>query len=153
MYIENVGSWISCCGRIAQIWMSDFRYLPIPSCRHPQNGFLSPPLLCQSQPKSCDSVSTGDQLVFEWNAVLEDSDDSHIYFSPDQGNVVFASALEGWGFGSVPLVSYFFGACSLPMHQDALPRAGQIIMHAVLMMHAGPAALSSGPLGEDRVLH
>ena len=25
-------------------------------------------------------------------------DDSHIYFSPDQGNVVFASAVDGWAF-------------------------------------------------------
>ncbi|XP_035768644.1 elongation factor-like GTPase 1 [Neolamprologus brichardi] len=25
-------------------------------------------------------------------------DDSHLYFSPDQGNVVFASAIDGWGF-------------------------------------------------------
>lgn len=29
----------------------------------------------------------------------EDSDDdSHIYFSPQQGNVIFASALDGWAF-------------------------------------------------------
>lgn len=28
----------------------------------------------------------------------EEGDDSNIYFSPDQGNVIFASALDGWGF-------------------------------------------------------
>ncbi|XP_049573359.1 elongation factor-like GTPase 1 isoform X3 [Syngnathus scovelli] len=36
--------------------------------------------------------------VYDWSAGLEEADDSHLYFSPDQGNVVFASALDGWGF-------------------------------------------------------
>uniref|UniRef100_A0A8D0BAM0 Elongation factor-like 1 n=1 Tax=Salvator merianae TaxID=96440 RepID=A0A8D0BAM0_SALMN len=40
----------------------------------------------------------GDQ-VYAWSAGLEYVDDSHLYFSPDQGNVVFASAIDGWGFG------------------------------------------------------
>uniref|UniRef100_A0A3Q2XYT0 Elongation factor-like 1 n=1 Tax=Hippocampus comes TaxID=109280 RepID=A0A3Q2XYT0_HIPCM len=38
------------------------------------------------------------EQVYDWSAGLEEVDDSHIYFSPDQGNVVFASALDGWGF-------------------------------------------------------
>ena len=29
---------------------------------------------------------------------LEDADDSNLYFSPEHGNVVFASAMDGWGF-------------------------------------------------------
>ncbi|XP_041645807.1 elongation factor-like GTPase 1 [Cheilinus undulatus] len=40
---------------------------------------------------------SGDQL-YDWSAGLEEADDSHLYFSPDQGNVVFASAIDGWGF-------------------------------------------------------
>ncbi|XP_061526565.1 elongation factor-like GTPase 1 isoform X2 [Phycodurus eques] len=39
----------------------------------------------------------GDQ-VYDWSAGLEAADDSHLYFSPDQGNVIFASAIDGWGF-------------------------------------------------------
>ncbi|XP_061740318.1 elongation factor-like GTPase 1 [Nerophis ophidion] len=39
---------------------------------------------------------TEDQ-VYDWSAGLEEADDSHLYFSPDQGNVVFASAIDGWG--------------------------------------------------------
>ncbi|RHZ72135.1 hypothetical protein Glove_245g12 [Diversispora epigaea] len=31
-------------------------------------------------------------------AILEERDDSNIYFTPDSGNVVFASALDGWAF-------------------------------------------------------
>ncbi|XP_030580024.1 elongation factor-like GTPase 1 isoform X2 [Archocentrus centrarchus] len=40
---------------------------------------------------------SGDQ-VYDWSAGLEEVDDSHLYFSPDQGNVVFTSAIDGWGF-------------------------------------------------------
>ncbi|XP_060899710.1 elongation factor-like GTPase 1 isoform X1 [Labrus mixtus] len=40
---------------------------------------------------------SGDQL-YDWSAGLEEADDSLLYFSPDQGNVVFASAIDGWGF-------------------------------------------------------
>ncbi|CAH2274105.1 elongation factor-like GTPase 1 [Pelobates cultripes] len=39
-----------------------------------------------------------DQVYTDWSAGLEKTDDSHLYFSPDQGNVVFASAIDGWGF-------------------------------------------------------
>ncbi|KAJ8340377.1 hypothetical protein SKAU_G00350100 [Synaphobranchus kaupii] len=41
--------------------------------------------------------SSGEQ-IYDWSAGLEETDDSHLYFSPDQGNVVFASAIDGWGF-------------------------------------------------------
>uniref|UniRef100_A0A3Q2PSA9 Elongation factor like GTPase 1 n=1 Tax=Fundulus heteroclitus TaxID=8078 RepID=A0A3Q2PSA9_FUNHE len=40
---------------------------------------------------------SGDQ-VYDWSTGLDEADDSHLYFSPDQGNVVFASAIDGWGF-------------------------------------------------------
>ncbi|XP_049897047.1 elongation factor-like GTPase 1 [Epinephelus moara] len=42
-------------------------------------------------------LSNRDQ-VYDWSAGLEEADDSQLYFSPDQGNVVFASAIDGWGF-------------------------------------------------------
>ncbi|KAI5101216.1 elongation factor-like GTPase 1 [Silurus meridionalis] len=42
-------------------------------------------------------VDSGEQ-VYDWSAGLEETDDSHLYFSPDQGNVVFASAIDSWGF-------------------------------------------------------
>uniref|UniRef100_A0A8D8WZ89 Elongation factor-like 1 n=1 Tax=Cacopsylla melanoneura TaxID=428564 RepID=A0A8D8WZ89_9HEMI len=37
-------------------------------------------------------------LYTDWATGLEDADDSDLYFSPDRGNVVFASAYDGWGF-------------------------------------------------------
>ncbi|KAK0144951.1 Elongation factor-like GTPase 1 [Merluccius polli] len=42
--------------------------------------------------------SQGVDQMYDWSAGLEETDDSHLYFSPDQGNVVFASAIDGWGF-------------------------------------------------------
>ncbi|XP_045511876.1 elongation factor-like GTPase 1 isoform X2 [Pieris brassicae] len=42
--------------------------------------------------------SKEDQNLYDWTSALEDADDSNLYFSPDQGNVVFASAIDGWGF-------------------------------------------------------
>ncbi|XP_023049134.2 elongation factor-like GTPase 1, partial [Piliocolobus tephrosceles] len=39
------------------------------------------------------------EQVYDWNTGSEDTDDSHLYFSPEQGNVVFTSAIDGWGFG------------------------------------------------------
>ncbi|XP_022107029.1 elongation factor-like GTPase 1 [Acanthaster planci] len=40
-----------------------------------------------------------EKVVYDWSDGLEETDDSNIYFSPDQGNVIFASAIDGWGFG------------------------------------------------------
>eukprot|EP00038_Savillea_parva_P002420 m.114144 g.114144 ORF g.114144 m.114144 type:complete len:1211 (-) comp10830_c0_seq2:61-3693(-) len=42
-----------------------------------------------------NSGSGGDQ-IFDW--AVEDKDDDAIYFEPSRGNVIFASALDGWGF-------------------------------------------------------
>lgn len=38
------------------------------------------------------------EVTYDWSVGMEDADDSALYFSPEQGNVVFASALDGWGF-------------------------------------------------------
>ena len=40
-----------------------------------------------------------DEEYFDWATGLEDADDSDLYFSPDRGNVIFASAIDGWAFG------------------------------------------------------
>jgi hypothetical protein len=50
----------------------------------------------------CSDGGTYDELrerdINEWTTGMDDVDDSQLYFSPEQGNVVFASALDGWGF-------------------------------------------------------
>ncbi|XP_025916271.1 elongation factor-like GTPase 1 isoform X1 [Apteryx rowi] len=52
----------------------------------------------ETESESISDSAPGDQ-IYDWSAGLEDTDDSHLYFSPDYGNVVFASAIDGWGFG------------------------------------------------------
>ncbi|GAB0194162.1 elongation factor-like GTPase 1 [Grus japonensis] len=52
----------------------------------------------ETENESISDTAPGDQ-IYDWSAGLEDTDDSHLYFSPDHGNVVFASAIDGWGFG------------------------------------------------------
>ena len=37
-------------------------------------------------------------FTFDWNNPLDEEDDSDLYFSPESGNVIFASAIEGWAF-------------------------------------------------------
>lgn len=56
---------------------------------------------------SCTENVSGDQ-VYDWSAGLEESDDSDLYFSPDRGNVVFASAIDGWGFRYILRAFTFF---------------------------------------------
>ena len=52
------------------------------------------------QKTSNDKPLTDDVAVSidEWSSGLEETDDSLLYFSPDLGNVVFTSAIDGWGF-------------------------------------------------------
>ncbi|CAG4943869.1 unnamed protein product [Parnassius apollo] len=45
-----------------------------------------------------EEQSNEDNNFYDWTSALEDADDSTLYFSPEQGNVVFASAIDGWGF-------------------------------------------------------
>lgn len=54
----------------------------------------------ETESETLSDASPGDQ-IYDWSTGLEDTDDSHLYFSPEHGNVVFASAIDGWGFGQV----------------------------------------------------
>ncbi|XP_048419024.1 elongation factor-like GTPase 1 isoform X2 [Stegostoma tigrinum] len=50
----------------------------------------------ETEKPSSDTKSS--EHFYDWSAGLEETDDSHLYFAPDQGNVVFGSAIDGWGF-------------------------------------------------------
>ncbi|KAM9410199.1 elongation factor-like GTPase 1 [Pholidichthys leucotaenia] len=60
----------------------------------------------EKEEKEEKEEESGDQ-VYDWSAGLEEVDDSHLYFSPDQGNVVFASAIDGWGFSIQQFASIY----------------------------------------------
>ena len=66
---------------------------------------------------SCECLHVGVGMcwwreLLSWSCGLEDSDDSQLYFCPDQGNVVFASAVDGWGFRSARLTAVSFHVLS-----------------------------------------
>ncbi|XP_032453197.1 elongation factor-like GTPase 1 isoform X2 [Nasonia vitripennis] len=48
--------------------------------------------------KSSQAETLGERNLADWQSALEEIDDSNLYFSPEQGNVLFASAIDGWGF-------------------------------------------------------
>ena len=45
-----------------------------------------------------ESSDTKERNLADWQSALEEADDSNLYFSPEQGNVLFTSAVDGWGF-------------------------------------------------------
>ncbi|XP_012174715.1 elongation factor-like GTPase 1 isoform X2 [Bombus terrestris] len=48
-----------------------------------------------------------ERSIADWQSVLEEIDDSTLYFSPEQGNVLFCSATDGWGFGVKEFANIF----------------------------------------------
>ncbi|KAI9565149.1 hypothetical protein GHT06_008924 [Daphnia sinensis] len=52
---------------------------------------------------------------------LEEADDSNIYFTPEQGNVVFASAADGWGFSLQDFARMF--SSKLGLREEELQRS------------------------------
>lgn len=44
------------------------------------------------------TLNSDQQQSYDWNVNLEDKDDEDLYFMPEKNNVIFASALDGWGF-------------------------------------------------------
>lgn len=54
--------------------------------------------ISEKERKASESDTPEAQSVFaDWG--IDPVDDSELYFSPEQGNVIFASAYDGWGFG------------------------------------------------------
>ncbi|OQR70697.1 elongation factor Tu GTP-binding domain-containing protein 1-like [Tropilaelaps mercedesae] len=45
-----------------------------------------------------DKAGAETRETFDWDAGLDDIDDSTLYFNPAEGNVAFTSAIDGWGF-------------------------------------------------------
>ncbi len=84
---------------------------------------------------------------------LEDADDSDLYFSPDRGNVIFASAYDGWAFD----LDLFAGinAEKLGFSQDALRKTlwGDYYVNTkTKMIVKGAAAKAKKPLFVSLIL-
>ena len=67
--------------------------------------FTEDVLAKNSQVNTKEVADLGD--VFDWSSGLEEADDSNLYFSPEQGNVVFCSAYDGWAFSIKTFASLY----------------------------------------------
>ena len=49
---------------------------------------------------SSDEISHKNEnfTLYNWSSGLDEADDENLYFSPEQDNVIFASAYDGWAF-------------------------------------------------------
>ena len=60
----------------------------------------------------------GEERVYDWS--VGEIDDEHLYFAPERGNVLFASATDGWAF-DIPTFAELF-ARKLGVRRDVLER-------------------------------
>lgn len=53
----------------------------------------------KEEKKLVKSINENEEIdMLEWSSGLDEADDDNLYFSPEQGNVAFASAVDGWAF-------------------------------------------------------
>lgn len=57
--------------------------------------------------RQLDDYSWREQLELNSNAEFIEKDDSDIYFNPSENNVVFASAIDGWGFNISQMAKFY----------------------------------------------
>lgn len=55
--------------------------------------------ILEREEREINTIIEKDCDLSDWQSALEEADDSQLYFSPEQGNVLFTSAVDGWGFG------------------------------------------------------
>ncbi|RXG70194.1 Elongation factor-like GTPase 1 [Armadillidium vulgare] len=75
----------------------------------------------EKERKNSEGSSLGSSNMFENWAINEDLDDTDLYFSPESGNVLFASAFDGWGFRLSKFVDMYHKKLNLP--KEDLKRA------------------------------
>ena len=52
----------------------------------------------REEEKNQQQLEANAPQCYDWSVGMEDKDDSNLYFQPEMNNVIFASALDGWGF-------------------------------------------------------
>lgn len=66
-----------------------------------------------SQCTTVNEFPAGGQ-TYDWSSGLERMDDSELYFAPERGNVVFASASDVWGFRPADFVGTWADRLAVP---------------------------------------
>lgn len=54
-----------------------------------------------------DDITWREQLELNSEAEFKEKDDADIYFNPDKNNVIFASAIDGWGFNIGQMAKFY----------------------------------------------
>ncbi|XP_022334366.2 elongation factor-like GTPase 1 [Crassostrea virginica] len=67
-----------------------------------------------------DTENGDPSQIHDWTNIDDEESSRNIYFSPDQGNVIFASAYDGWGFSIKDFAVLY--ASKLGINQDVLQR-------------------------------
>uniref|UniRef100_A0A023F2G3 Ribosome assembly protein 1 n=1 Tax=Triatoma infestans TaxID=30076 RepID=A0A023F2G3_TRIIF len=75
-------------------------------------------VLCRSEKETVKESETSG--LYDWGDGLDKADDSTLYFSPNQGNVIFASAIDGWGFSVNDFATLY--SKKLGLNEDNLKR-------------------------------
>ncbi|XP_046678882.1 LOW QUALITY PROTEIN: elongation factor-like GTPase 1 [Homalodisca vitripennis] len=77
-----------------------------------------------------DMLPSSGNTLQDWSAGLENADDSQLYFSPDQGNVVFASAADGWGFCVKDFAAMYATKLGVSVEELSLTLWGDYYLHS-----------------------
>ncbi|KAL1139273.1 hypothetical protein AAG570_006259 [Ranatra chinensis] len=77
-------------------------------------------VLSKNEKENVNSEKVENVGYYDWSTGLEQADDSTLYFSPDQGNVIFGSAIDGWGFCVNDFAKLY--SKKLEVSEDALRR-------------------------------
>lgn len=62
-----------------------------------------------------DRTASGSTIFHDWYQDADEELEQNLFFSPDRGNVVFASAYDGWAFGLGYFANFFAKKLDLPM--------------------------------------
>ncbi|KAJ3196953.1 Cytoplasmic GTPase/eEF2-like protein (ribosomal biogenesis) [Irineochytrium annulatum] len=98
--------------------------------------------------KAEQRAASGDDAAAAEDAdwVLDEKDDSDIYFAPERGNVIFSSAIDGWAFRPEQFASIY--ASKLGVREQALKRVlwGNFYFDPKTKRAIGPKGLKGRPL-------
>ncbi|KAJ1546301.1 Cytoplasmic GTPase/eEF2-like protein (ribosomal biogenesis), partial [Cladochytrium tenue] len=101
----------------------------------------------RNRQSSADGSAASDatsEPELEWH--LEDRDDSDLYFSPELGNVIFSSAVDGWAFRTENFAQIY--ASKLGVKVDFLRKVmwGDFYLDPKTKRAIGPKGLKGRPL-------
>ncbi|KAM7537245.1 hypothetical protein Aperf_G00000069695 [Anoplocephala perfoliata] len=78
------------------------------------NSVLAELFTADVMQRRVSDTSQSTEGTYMWSTGLESRDDSHVYFSPNQSNVIFTSAVDSWGFRISDFADFWSERMKLP---------------------------------------